>query len=267
MYILKKIRHLIKIILTEKQKNILKKIFQLINIFIYRNDLIKLSVICGTDKGCHHKYAKHYQTHFSKFKNKKIKLLEIGVGGYGDWKEGGLSLKMWKAYFSKAIIYSFDIYDKRELSGKRIKIFQGNQSDKKFLSKLSNEIGKLDIIIDDGSHKNKDVIVSFKELFPLLKHGGIYVIEDTQTSYYPGMGGDSNNFNNQNTTMGFVKNLTDSLNHSEFFIPNYRPSYWDKNIISIHFYHNLIFIYKELNNEGSNIIKKGDSNLDWVKGN
>ena len=174
---------------------------------------------------------------------------------------------MWKAYFSKAMIYSFDIYDKRELSVKRIKIFQGNQSDKKFLSKLSNTIGKLDIIIDDGSHKNKDVIVSFKELFPLLKHSGIYVIEDTQTSYYPGMGGDSNNFNNQNTTMGFVKNLTDSLNHSEFLIPNYRPSYWDKNIISIHFYHNLIFIYKGLNNEGSNIIKKGDSNLDWVKGN
>ena len=86
---------------------------------------------------------------------------------------------------------------------------------------------------------------------------GIYVIEDTQSSYWPGLGGDSQNLNNPGTTTGFVKSLTDGLSHAEFFRPGYTPNYYDKNITSIHFYHNLIFIYKERNDEKSNVVKDG----------
>ena len=43
--------------------------------------------------------------------------------------------------------------------------------------------GPFEIIIDDGSHFWGDVIVSFIFLFPLLKQGGIYVIEDLHSSY------------------------------------------------------------------------------------
>jgi len=50
--------------------------------------------------------------------------------------------------------------------------------------------------------------------------------------------------------------LIDGLNHEEFIDYKYKPSYFDKHIISMHFYHNLAFIYKGLNNEGSNIVKK-----------
>jgi len=48
--------------------------------------------------------------------------------------------------------------------------------------------------------------------------------------------------------------LTDSLNNKEFILDGYVQNYYDKKIISIHFYHNLIFIYKGDNNEESNIV-------------
>jgi len=48
--------------------------------------------------------------------------------------------------------------------------------------------------------------------------------------------------------------LTDSLNSEEFVIKNYKKSYFDKKIVSIHFYHNLIFIYKGNNDEKSNAV-------------
>jgi demethylmacrocin O-methyltransferase len=57
--------------------------------------------------------------------------------------------------------------------------------------------------------------------------------------------------------MDFFKSLADCLNHQEYLIPDYKPSYFDKKIISMHFYHNLIFVYKGDNNEKSNLVRNG----------
>jgi hypothetical protein len=48
-----------------------------------------------------------------------------------------------------------------------------------------------DIIIDDGSHVNEHVITTFEYLLPILNNEGLYVIEDTQTAYWPEYGGSS----------------------------------------------------------------------------
>jgi hypothetical protein len=50
----------------------------------------------------------------------------------------------------------------------------------------------------------------------------------------------------------FLKKLTDSLNYEEFLKPGYQPSYYDEHIVAMHFYHNLVFIQKGQNKEGSN---------------
>lgn len=163
---------------------------------------------------------------------------------------------MWKKYFQIGNIFSIDIYDKSALQEDRIKIFQGSQVDKDFLDKVCSEIGDIDLIIDDGSHINEHVIESFKILFPKLKDGGIYVIEDTCTAYWPDYGGDASKFDNPGTSMNFFKKLTDSLNFKDFLDPEYQPTYFDMNIISMHFYHNLIFIYKGRNEESSTAAKK-----------
>lgn len=53
--------------------------------------------------------------------------------------------------------------------------------------------------------------------------------------------------------MNYFKSLIDCLNHQEFVKRDYLPTYFDQHIVSVHFYHNLIFIYKGLNNEESNV--------------
>ncbi len=158
---------------------------------------------------------------------------------------------MWKAYFSKANIYAIDIYDKSAIQEDRIRIFKGSQIDESFLSEVYQSIGSIDIVIDDGSHINEHVIKTFKTLFPLLSCNGIYAIEDIHTSYWPHAGGDSENLDNPSTSMNFCKRLTDCLNHKEF-INSHELAYFDKHIVGVHFYHNLVVIKKGLNNEGSN---------------
>jgi demethylmacrocin O-methyltransferase len=217
------------------------------------NNLNRLAQIYKSDKFGKHQYTEHYSTHFRKLKFRRLKLFEIGVGGYHFQSIGGNSLRMWKRYFPFAKIYSLDIYDKSHFEESRIRIFKGNQTDPAILDKIIQEIGEPDIIIDDGSHINEHVITTFKFLFPKLKNGGIYVIEDTETSYWPDYGGDSVHLNNPATIMNFFKGLTDCLNYQEIINRDQDPAYFDKHIISIQFYHNQIFVFKGPNDEASGI--------------
>jgi hypothetical protein len=242
-----------------KMKLKLKKYPIIQKIFKVNKSLIEIGKKHNSDKGTVHNYLIHYENHFKKFRSNKIKFLEIGVGGfengtYANSNLGGRSLKMWKEYFSKGEIFAIDIEDKSKLEEERIKIFKGDQTDEQFLQNVIDNTGELDLIIDDGSHINDHVIKSFKFLFPFLNEGGIYVIEDTQTSYWKDYGGDSLNLNNPSTMMNFFKSLTDSLNNQEFINPDYMQNDFDKTIVSIHFYHNLIFIYKGKNDEKSNMV-------------
>lgn len=222
--------------------------------FFYMSNLDKLASIHKTDKNKYHFYTQHYQKHFKSYKYKKIKLLEIGIGGYDIPLYGGESLRMWKSFFPFGKIFSFDIFDKSFLKENRIKIYKGSQTDIDFLQIVCDDAGMFDLIIDDGSHMNEHVIKSFEFLFPKLKKSGIYVVEDTQTSYWNDYGGTSKDFNAKGTIYHYFKSLIDSLNHEEFMIPNYEKTYYDKHIISMHFYHNMIFIYKGNNDEASNYL-------------
>ena len=239
----------------------LKSLYFRIQSIPYGFNLSKLAKIYKSDKWGRHFYTVHYQSHFRKFKFKRVNLFEIGVGGYHFPDIGANSLRMWKRYFPFGRISSIDIYDKTFFQERRIKIFQGSQIDRTFLDEVINKIGSPDIIIDDGSHINSHVIETFKILFPKLKEGGVYVIEDTETSYWPDYGGDSVNLNNSNTTMNFFKKLVDCLNHKEFLLKEYKPTFFDLNIVSIHFYHNLIFIYKGQNDEPSGIDPNNDNSV------
>lgn len=216
------------------------------------NDLRALATLHGTDKWNSHWYAQHYQRHFQSLRRKRINLLEIGVGGYDDPHAGGESLRMWKQFFPRAQIYGIDIHDKSPHEETRITIFQGSQCDAEFLRHVAQRIGRLDIVVDDGSHVNEHVIASFEVLFPLLADGGIYAIEDTQTSYWPGDHGGSDDLGSPLTSMNRLKRLIDGLNYEEFVDPSYRPNYFDRHVVSAHFYHNLAFIYKGVNAEGTN---------------
>ena len=134
---------------------------------------------------------------------------------------------------------------------RRIQTFRGSQVDETFLLDVLRRIGQIDIVIDDGSHRNEHVLQTFAFLFPRLSNPGMYVVEDTQTSYWSEMGGSSQDLERRDTSMGFFKKLIDGLNYVEFDRDDYEPSYYDKHIVAMHFYHSLVFIQKGMNNEGS----------------
>lgn len=224
----------------------------------YGKDLRKLASIFGVDKEGSHYYAQHYQDHFSKLRKKKMNILEIGIGGYDNPEAGGRSLRMWKTYFPHANIFGLDIFDKKAFDEPHIKTFCGSQVDEELLERIVQEIGKIDIIIDDGSHHNEHVRKTFCFLFPRLSSAGIYVIEDLQTSYWENVigqdWGGSKDLRASHTSMNFLKDRVDGLNYEEFTDESYEPTYFDRNIVAIHFYHNLVFIYKGKNEEGSNFV-------------
>jgi demethylmacrocin O-methyltransferase len=254
MTLLNKIRLWAKDSLSEEQQAKIKKYVRPILAGFFRHDLNKLATIWGTDKWNSHWYTQHFQHHFNAWRHRPINLLEIGVGGYEDPELGGNSLFMWKSFFTKANIFSVDIYNKQALEQKRLKIFQGSQIDAEFLNQVVKAAGGFDIIIDDGSHLNEHVIKSFEILFPLLNNDGWYVVEDMQTAYWPDFGGDSQDLDKPQTSVNYFKQLVHCLNHQELVRPDYRPTYFDRHITEIHFYHNMVFIKKGDNNEGSNLV-------------
>ena len=217
----------------------------------YQDDLTILSEKHKTDKWGSHWYSKHYHTHFQRFRTFKINVLEIGVGGYEDPSLGGASLRVWEEYFPFATIYGLDMYDKSPHDTARIKTVKGDQTDIASITKLSNDCGGFDIIIDDGSHLRQHVISSFKGLFPILHDGGVYAIEDLQTSYWPNWHGGPG----EQTSMDFLKSLTDGINFKEKVQPGYKPTYFDQNITAMHFYHSLVIVNKGSNSEESTLVK------------
>lgn len=223
--------------------------------------LAELAETFGTDKNAQHRYAQHYARHFGPLRQQPLTLLEIGIGGYHDVRAGGHSLRMWKAYFPKAQIVGIDCYNKKPLEEPRITTFRGSQTDEAFLHRVIAQIGTPQIIIDDGSHKSPDVIATFECLFPLLDGHGLYVIEDLQTSYWTQAAGidwgGSEDLEAPHTSMNYLKRLVDGLHYEEFNDKHKRVTPFDASIIGLHFYHNLLFIEKGRNQEGSiNVLRK-----------
>lgn len=223
-------------------------------LFRHSRDLIWLGEFFETDKWGSHWYLQHYERHFRPLRRERLNLLEIGVGA--DPGPGAKSLRMWKAYFPNANIFGVDIHDKKDLEEDRIKIFQGDQSDESFLRSVVDQVGGLDVVIDDGSHINEHVIRTFETLFPLLRNPGIYTVEDTQTSYWPGFGGSSEDIADRHKIMGYFASLVHSLNYEEILREDYSPTDLDRHIVAMHFYHNLVVISKGNNSEGSNVLRQ-----------
>jgi hypothetical protein len=140
------------------------------------NRLTQLGVFHGTDKATYHKYTDTYEPYFAKYVNPTI--LEIGV-----YK--GASIKMLTDfYYHQCTIVAFDRGDQLEFHNyfANVHMVKGDQSVRSDL-KSAGTYGPFDIIIDDGSHQVEHQLISFAALFPYLKAGGIYVLEDLQTSH------------------------------------------------------------------------------------
>jgi hypothetical protein len=213
--------------------------------------LTKLAIKHGTDKWGPHFYTPVYHKLFSHLRDRSLRLLEIGIGGYSCKTIGGASLAMWADYFPSAEITGIDIAEKQVALGPRTMLFRGSQDDPLFLKKVCEERGPFDIIIDDGSHICKHVVASFHILFPELANPGIYVIEDVQTAFWPQFGG---SILHGGAPIKMAQTLIEYLNHAEIAVVDPARSMPDfaKQVRALHVYHNIIAIEKSDNREPSN---------------
>lgn len=152
-----------------------------------------------------HHYLPIYDRYFSKWRRKKVRFLEIGVSGGG-------SLTMWRQYFGEeAIIYGIDIDEScAQYDGIAGAVRIGSQDDPIFLKQIVEEMGGVDLILDDGSHIMRHIKTSFEVLMPLLENDGVYMIEDLHTSYWKGYGG---GLRRRGNFFNYVREIIDDMHH------------------------------------------------------
>ena len=122
-----------------------------------------------------HNYLDKYEFFLDRFRNDEFTLIELGVF------HGG-SVKMWKKFFSRAQIIGVDITPEcQKFTESRIRIETLDLSLIENLESLKKYQPK--IIIDDASHIWSHQIKALSVLFPCLPSGGIYIIEDLETSF------------------------------------------------------------------------------------
>ncbi len=142
----------------------------------------------GSDKGStKHRYTELYHMLFHPYRPRKINFLEMGllIGGpeHGvdkDRKTEDLpSIRMWLDYFPKARIHGLDVSDFSWFEHERFSFHRCDMDDRAEIAAAMDGIeGGLDIVVDDASHASHHQQNAFLEIFPKLKPGGLYVIED-----------------------------------------------------------------------------------------
>ncbi|BBU71528.1 hypothetical protein ICHIJ1_14470 [Fluviibacter phosphoraccumulans] len=199
-------------------------------------------------------YLDFYDRLFSSFRLEDIKLLEIGV-------QNGGSLETWSSYFPNAQIFvGCDINQKcRDLiyQDKKIHVVVGDANSETAYQQVRQLTTYLDVIIDDGSHQSRDIFLSFLNYFPLLKPGGLFIVEDAHTLFMNQYGG---GILNNHSAQKFFYKLSDFVsyefwsNHvsleaffADFFPTDQMPQFLvDGWVESVQFRNSMIVIEKAI---------------------
>lgn len=145
-----------------------------------RHTLDALGILNGTDKSSlNHDYLSHYERIIGDLRDEPVTLLEIGVF------RGG-SLAMWEEFMPNGRIVGVDINPAcAQYAGDRREVEIGSQVDPEFIGNLGRRLNP-HVVVDDGSHLADHVILTFRLLFPHLRPGGIYIVEDLHFHAGPG---------------------------------------------------------------------------------
>jgi len=150
-------------------------------------------------------YFDVYERYLAPMRHRSIRFLEIGV------QHGG-SLQMWKRYLHPdSVVCGIDINpDCAKFEEPGICLFIGDQANPIFLQSVIDAAGPFDFILDDGSHIPRHQIASFEYLFrKAMRPGGVYMVEDCQTSYWPTYGG---GLRKKGSFIEYAKRRSDDVN-------------------------------------------------------
>jgi hypothetical protein len=146
-----------------------------------------LAKASGSDKY----YLHHYEHYYSKWLEPyraipNLTMAEIGVFS-------GHSLKLWSDFFLFPKVILGVAYDPGDTHAPEmpkipnahssVRVVFGDQSATQTMKTICNH-GPFSIIIDDGSHVPWHQMFSLYSLWPCILPGGIYIVEDTETSYW-----------------------------------------------------------------------------------
>ena len=142
------------------------------------SDLDAIGIKHHTDKcSMIHNYLGKYEFFLQCFRNQPIRLLELGIFQ-------GASLRMWQEYFPHAEIFGVDIREGcSQYEDERIHIIQTDLSNVDAVIRLKDI--RPQIIIDDASHIVSHQLLALFTLFDVLPSGGVYILEDLETSLNP----------------------------------------------------------------------------------
>ncbi len=161
-------------------------------------------------------YLTEYDRLLDEYRDKPIRLLEIGV-------QNGGSLDIWLKYFSDAsALIGCDINP--ECAGlnyedPRIIVIVGDANAAEVRQQVLQRAPQFDIVIDDGSHVSGDIVKSFAQYFPHLAEGGVYIAEDLHCSYWSEFEG---GLFDPYSSISFFKGLVDVINHEHWGMPKAR---------------------------------------------
>jgi hypothetical protein len=204
-------------------------------------------------------YFAVYDRHVARFRSgfpeggttRPVRLLEIGV------LHGG-GLQLWRKYLGPdAVIFGADIHPRcQALDQPDLPVRIGSQADPEFLRDVVREMGGVDIVIDDGSHINEHQKLSFEVLFPLLSDGGVYIVEDTHTSYWPRYG---SGLRNRDSFVVYAHKLVDQM-HGWYGVRTRRPipGIDPKTMISGVSFHDSVVVIDKLRHGAPYIVKVGE---------
>jgi len=144
-------------------------------------ELAALADLHGSDKGngvgLRHGYVRVYAAALAHLRGGPLKLLEIGLSVARD---GGFcpSLAMWADWLPEAEIVGIDLDDYAAFRHPRCRTRIVDQTDRAAVLDLARAEGPFDVVVDDGAHLSDAQQTSFFALFPAVKPGGFYFVED-----------------------------------------------------------------------------------------
>jgi glycosyltransferase involved in cell wall biosynthesis len=163
-------------------------------------------------------YLTEYDRLFDSYRDKPVKLLEIGV-------QNGGSLEIWAKYFSLATsLTGCDINPdcaSLRYDDPRIRVIVGDANAHAISQQVFDCSAQFDIIIDDGSHFSSDIVKSFALYFPKLADGGLFIAEDLHCSYWEEFEG---GLFDPYSSITFFKQLADIINHEHWGVPKSREA-------------------------------------------
>lgn len=129
----------------------------------------------GTDKASNHSYGDAYDAIFSDRSAVKL-LLEVGI-------TDGSSMLSWRDAFEAAHIVGLDITPCSCERGPRLEFHVGDQLSKADCVRAATNDGaelnrQFDAIIEDAYHSTLHTLATLFWLWPFVKVGGVYVVEE-----------------------------------------------------------------------------------------